>query len=536
MNFRNVLYVNIIFMIVTILFQRTEWFIALLTVSQLIFVPLVLYLLTKETHGKLESLLPYYSLIASTSVFLIPFVHGFVITSLAFLYLLFTCMVALLGVKRFINRGFVHFEEILIDLGLIYLSVGGMWFFAYYSKIDTGFSTIITWLTSIHFHYSGFLFLVFFGLLGRLLKKIGKWYFVTGFIIILSPWMVALGITFSVLLEVLSVILYIFGIYSCIFLSIKAPITNKVQRVFIIISFGSLGITILFSLAYAFGNYSGLYTIGIDQMIATHGVLNTIFFGLIGIIGWMIEMPASKERKPKFPISKIRGQKVVGERVLQGKIGATPYKGLVGEMKHYQSIIPETIPTIVDFYENTNSYRLFAKVNWSKWFIPYAAIYKLFSKYMKQINLPLLRRREEMTGAIIPIDDTIDGRRNVRAWIRKIKGETVFVALYSEHLTNGKRYMNIALPLPGASMMGVLNLSQSGNSLCLTSKRHSLDSLDSGIYLVVKKYVMKLPLEEEFIVTESTDGKLIAKHKMWIFSLPFLSIEYDIQKNETEDV
>ncbi|WP_052345787.1 YndJ family protein [Paucisalibacillus sp. EB02] len=536
MNFRKVLFVNIIFIIVTVLFQRTEWFLAILTVAQLIFVPLILHLLTREVHGKLERLLPYCSLIASTAVFVIPYIQGqFATISLALIYLLFTCIVALFGVKRFLNRGFFLFEEILIDLGLIYLSVGGIWFFAFHSKIDTGFSSMITWLTSVHFHYSGFLFLIFFGFLGRMLK-VGKWYLLTGFIIIISPWMVALGITFSVLLEVVSVILYIVGIYSCIFLSIKAPIINKVQRAFIIISFGSLGVTILFSLAYAFGNYSNLYTIGIDDMIATHGVLNTILFAFIGLIGWIIGMPTSKEMKPNFPISKIRGKMEVGEKVLQGKIGTIPYKGLVDDMKSYQTINPETIPSIVDFYENTNAYRLFAKVNWSKWFIPFAATYRLFSKQMKQLNLPLSTRREEMEGDIIPVKDSIDGRKNVRAWIRKINGETVFVALYSEHITNGKKYMNISLPLPAATMVGVLNLSQNGKTLCLTSKRQSRDTLDSGIYLLIKKYVMKLPLEEQFEVTEFEEGKLKAKHQMWIFSLPFLKIEYDIQKKQSEDV
>ena len=49
-------------------------------------------------------------------------------------------------------------------------------------------------------------------------------------------------------------------------------------------------------------------------------------------------------------------------------------------------------------------------------------------------------------------------RDNVRVWMRKIGDDTAFVALYSTHEKNGRSYMNIALPLPFSSMIGILEL------------------------------------------------------------------------------
>ena len=191
-------------------------------------------------------------------------------------------------------------------------------------------------------------------------------------------------------------------------------------------------------------------------------------------------------------------------------------------------------PNVIDFYENTMDYRLFSTVKWHTWFMPFALMYKLISRKMQQINLPLHRRQIEMTGAIHSVDEELDGRESVRAWVRKVDDETAFVALYSIHENAGRTYMNIALPLPFSAMIGVLDLIQHGSDLQLTSKKLSSPTSDAGIYLAVKKKVLKLPIEEDFLVRETEDGSLIAKHKMWIFKIPFLTINYSIRRSSIE--
>lgn len=190
--------------------------------------------------------------------------------------------------------------------------------------------------------------------------------------------------------------------------------------------------------------------------------------------------------------------------------------------------------TIIDFYENTNDYRLFAEVKWRWWFKPFAGGYRLVSRYMEQINLPLSSQQVEMTGDIFSIKEEADGRSKPRAWVRKANGETVFVALYSHHKTQGRAYMNIALPLPWSSMIGILEMNQVGKGLELTSKRQKSVEADSGTYLAVNKYLFKLPIEEQFIVQEVDLGILQAKHVMWIFSIPFLTIKYVIHHRDNK--
>jgi hypothetical protein len=78
--------------------------------------------------------------------------------------------------------------------------------------------------------------------------------------------------------------------------------------------------------------------------------------------------------------------------------------------------------------------------------------------------------------------------------------------------------------IPGSSMIGILELSQIGEKLRLTSKRKKTTDADSVIYLTFSK----LPLEEQFDVEEIEAGILKARHVMWIFGTPFLTIDYTI--------
>ncbi|MGY4690800.1 hypothetical protein [Salibacterium sp. K-3] len=186
---------------------------------------------------------------------------------------------------------------------------------------------------------------------------------------------------------------------------------------------------------------------------------------------------------------------------------------------------------IIDFYENTNDYRLFAEVTWHTWFKPFAVVYRLISRYVKQINLPLSRKQVEMTGDIFSVKDALDGRYRTRAWVRKINEDVTFVALYSSHQEEGLTFMNISLPLPFSAMTGILELNQSGNELMLTSESQQRKS-GPGIYLAVKHHLVALPIHERFHLKEREKGTLLAHHRMTIFHLPFLTIDYHIYKKE----
>jgi hypothetical protein len=238
---------------------------------------------------------------------------------------------------------------------------------------------------------------------------------------------------------------------------------------------------------------------------------------MLGVFGWVLAPPKTKQYVWNFPVSQIRGKlKGVGKH----------HPGLVDELSDFVDI--KTLPkTIVHFYEHTDQYRLFASVKWVNWFKPFAVCFKLISTNLQQLNLPISSKNTEMTYKIRTVDLLLDdGRKNPRAWIRQVKESTVFVAIYSQHETEGRTYMNIALPLPYSSMIGILQLDTIDGSLILSSEGEG----DSGIYLATGKMFFKLPLSEHFLIEETSVGSLTAHHKMRIFGIPFLKIEYSINQ------
>ncbi|HEY4551664.1 MAG TPA: YndJ family protein [Bacillaceae bacterium] len=527
MTFRKAMLLPVSLFIAAGAFSEARWPYIMLLAAQLLYVPLALKIVVKKSDW-FARIYPYIAYPAFCSVALLQIAPMSAAGPvLAGIYFFFCLATALYGFSRFLKRGFAFLEEWSINSGLMYLALGGAWFFAHEAELETGFPPLINWLTAIHFHYSAFLLPIFTGLLGRIVKgTLFKWVCT---VILISPMAVALGITFSRWMELISVLLYIMGIYGLIYLSFKASFIHRLQRWMVRLSFGALGITILFSLLYAFGRLNGQHYATIDFMLLFHGVLNCVLFAAVGLIGWCMSTPKERLDLWKFPVSTLRGGNSVGEAFLGGKRSNRTCKGLVDRMEEYEPDIDcHTLsPMIVDFYENTGSYRLFAAVHWRTWFKPFAAVYRLASRRIQQINLPLSGKTVEMTGGIYAIEENLDGRSKPRAWLRKINRETCFVAVYSSHRSRGRTYMNIALPLPFSSMIGILRLSQMGNGLQLSSSDADNDT-DSGIYLAFGTYIFKLPLKEVFFVQETKQGMLMASHNMWIFSIPFLTIEYQI--------
>ncbi|MEK8197802.1 hypothetical protein [Lysinibacillus sp. FSL M8-0134] len=229
-------------------------------------------------------------------------------------------------------------------------------------------------------------------------------------------------------------------------------------------------------------------------------------------------MPATNQRTFNFPVSQIRG-KLRHEH--------QPHPGLVDALQDFVDTT-KLHPVISDFYEQTTSYRLLATVQWKTWFKPFAFLYQGMSRLLQQLNLPFSNQQIEMTGRIVKVDEEQDSRQSPRAWIRTIKQQTVFVAIYSRHTSNQITYMNIALPLPFSTMVGILYAYEEQGQLHLTSQQGE----DAGIYLAIGNYVMKLPLQEHFRIAAVNDQTLTAVHKMTLFGIPFLHIDYHIQKNQ----
>lgn len=526
MNRWRFFFIHMTLFLVILLFTEQIWPDILLLSAQIVFIPTLFHVIVEE-KSVFKKIYPYIAIPAYVAVAIIAIFPFAASTFSAIVYGLFTLFIAMYGVSRFMQRGFTNMEEFSIDCGLIFLFVGGLWYIAYYAGIDTGFSPLITWLTAIHFHYSSSIMLIFIGFLGRIGK--GKAYTQMTIAMIILPWVMAVGITLSRWIELIGVVLYIITIYTFILYSTRKIYKHIYQRIAIITAFSTVGLTIIFACLYILSNGFGMQIMTIQTMLITHGVMNAGLFGFIGTIGWLIAIPEATYTRPTFPLSPIRKKFFPAE-------GSHPAAGLV---KSFDVYIPPNERSkvnnrIKDFYEYTSTYRLQASIHWARWFLPLAFIYKGFSTLAEQINLPLSKKRVEMTGEVLHVDEGVGGRQDVRAWVRKISGKLVFVALYSKHETVGRTYMNIALPLPLTSMHGLLTCTATPDGMELTSMPKNDATKIAGIYLAIgKQGYFRLPLSETFFVEEIGD-KLVATHHMQIVGLHFLTIDYVIEKKEDD--
>ncbi|MBM6644512.1 YndJ family protein [Bacillus sp. RIT 809] len=537
---------NILFGLVCyIIFLIYEWsninpVEAIILLSILLFIPMSFCIIDKETRNgtyllfyKFVSFL--YPIAAISAMLAFVTNHYF----FALLWFAYTGIVALFGISRLLERGWKPLEEAAIDSAFIYLFLGGFWFFASVAKFPImHFSSDIVLLTAAHFHYSAFLLPLSAGLLGRKRERGSKLYDAIMFIIVISPMTVAIGITYSRVFEFFAVFIYLCAIYGYGVYVWRTKFNAISAKILLTLSSSTLMVTIMFSLIYSYGNFKQVMTITIAQMVWIHGVVNGIGVALPAFLGWMIEKSTPNYKYYGKPMSRLRGNATVGEAFLHNRnlIDNKEYKGLVDKMNdfHSEAFDMAKIPlSIIRFYENTKEYELQSHIKWTRWFRPLAFCYEKMSKRVGQIHLGMGGKWETMHGSIIGVIDEKDGRENVRAWLRKNEaGESIFVALYSKHTHEDEKYMNIGLPLPYSNMTGILKLCNKNKDLIITSKLRRNGKGDEGIYLHTRFFTIRLPLAETFIIKESTDQILEANHRMWIFGVKFLEIDYEIKKIE----
>ncbi|MGE6536834.1 YndJ family protein [Bacillus luti] len=513
---------------------------AIILLSILLFIPMSFCIIDKRTRNG-SYLLFYKSVSFLYPVAAISAMLAFVTNQyfFAIIWFVYTGIVALFGINRLLERGRKPLEETAIDSAFIYLFLGGFWFFASVAKISImQFSSDIVLLTAAHFHYSAFLLPLSAGLIGRKREKRSKVYDAIMFIIVISPMTVAIGITYSRIFEFFAVFLYLCAIYGYGIYVWRTKFNAISAKLYLIISSSTLMVTIMFSLIYSYGNLKQVMTITIAQMVWIHGVVNGIGVALPAFVGWMMEKSAPNYKYYGKPMSRLGGSVTIGEAFLHSRnlVDSKEYNGLVDKMNEFHSEAFDTakIPlSIIRFYENTTAYKLQSHIKWTRWFRPFAFCYEKMSERVEQVHLGMGGKWETMHGSIIGVIDKKDGRENVRAWLRKNEaGKSIFLALYSMHTYKNDTYMNIALPLPYSNMTGILKLRNDNNELIITSKLRGNGKGDEGIYLHTRFFTIRLPLAETFIIKEGNDQMLTAHHKMWIFGVKFLEIDYEIKKIE----
>ncbi|MFJ9499161.1 YndJ family protein [Brevibacillus centrosporus] len=511
-------------------------------------VPLTLYRVIESAKQKplfllklLVSQIPIGAMALAVSFLLSP---GIVAGLLSIPWGFVTVWIAVTGAFLFIKRT-ANLAELSKGIGFLYISIGGIWVVAHQFGVPLlGFQGHIMLLTVNHFHYAGFVAPVLFGFLhdSQWKSSFSRIMVVLGGI---APILIALGITYSPLVEWVSVAVFTLSLllYSVlVFFSIIPKATGWTKGLHILAS-SVIWITMALAVTYGFGEWTGQPTLLISTMIFFHGWGNAILFSFIGVLAWHATL--MDQETARIPFSLIQGKGKIGADVFANLAvldHAPKHKptGLVDDMQTYRSarFNPDRIDEdIIRFYEHTDEYELHLSPNWSSGFKRPARVYKLMSQWLEQMNFPLEAETSELQvkSVILPILDERDGREQVRAWVRTyIPSRTaIYAALYSTHVSEDTRYMNIAFPLPYSQMTSILQLQDAADTLVLTSWPSEGLSGDQGVYLVINQKAIRLPINETITVwkdPESPKGEIEARHDMWLFGVKFLTLDYCIFK------
>ncbi|WP_323674565.1 hypothetical protein [Halorubellus sp. PRR65] len=266
----------------------------------------------------------------------------------------------------------------------------------------------------------------------------------------------------------------------------------------------------------------------------------------------------------------------------RGRVGATFHErsGLagdrvVGEMDDLDAFAREDLdtsrvaPAVRRFYERTSEYRMTVAAAWHRPFRTGAALAAPVTTAVEQLNLPGPRdsdRVRVVENDLYALDrdaaaaaGVVDPREDARFWVRTDvdTGEAVFVALYGSHVHDDRRYVNIAVPLPGGTLSTVLELralpladrDDTGVDLRTRTPGHP------GLFWSTASADYQLPVQQRFRVwpadaepgVEAGDAPgvdvasalpadrgfddwrtdaVVATHEMWLSDRRFLTVRY----------
>ena len=249
---------------------------------------------------------PFATLIGGTSLLS---GKGFLAAIEALVWLLFTLLIALLGVMMLLQKSDRQLATASLAVALIYVPIGSTWLVLDRLGLQPlGFSQTTVLLTAVHFHFISLAALMMVGLTGRAIQAtqrgvLWKIYRALASCMLVNPLLVATGITVTQVtgmhwLESAAAILFALCLILIALFNLRfiVPATTPVlARGLLIVSSAAVVFTMLFAGAYALGAATRLWTITISQMILVHGWINALVFGLCGLLGWRLRRASGKE-------------------------------------------------------------------------------------------------------------------------------------------------------------------------------------------------------------------------------------------------
>jgi hypothetical protein len=430
---------------------------------------------------------------------------------------------------RALCRPVLLWAEVGLAAAWIWVIGGGVWLFVAASGTRLlGFGGIWALLTAAHFHAAGFGAVAVSALLARVLGRRQL------AILALHPVafaLVAIGLTGHRWMEQAGTVIYLILFGGQLALALSAGAHRQASGQLLLAALAVPLATLALAADWALGGRH----LTLEQMAWLHGTVNAAGHGLLGIVALRGHHAAIPPLKA--PISNVYGGLTIGPGLVTALNPPDPesHRGLTANFAAYiRPDWPEVDDRIVHFYEHTADYDLAATQDWQRGFKLGGRLFAKLAQRVGQLGLPGPGvPAGAMTSALLDIDDTKDGRTSVRAWVRTWRktGNTLYVALYSEHTQNEVRTMNIAFPLPYSNMTSILHLQPraDGGGLTLTSLQSPGNSGNQGVYLRLENTrPWRLPLDETIEVNPEQDH-LSATHQMWIFGHHFLTLRYIMQ-------
>jgi hypothetical protein len=220
--------------------------------------------------------------------------RGALAASLALPYLVATLLLAALGTTHWLRRPTLAPRELALLTAATAPAVAGVSLVA--ERFGTslfGFPLRIESLTVAHFHFAGFAA----ALIAALVSQSGDGWLATATALGVPAGIltVLIGFFTTRLIELAGAMLLTAAMWAVAWLSWQTARTARpgtATRMLLVVSASVLPVTMALAVLWAAGRATGLPHPSLDWMIATHGVLNGVGFGLCGMVAWRRLTPA----------------------------------------------------------------------------------------------------------------------------------------------------------------------------------------------------------------------------------------------------
>jgi hypothetical protein len=456
-------------------------------------------------------------------------------------WLVFTLACAGLGVRRLLTRGPRPVEEAALDAGLIYLAVGGIWLTASRAGVALlGFDLAIVTLTAAHFHFAGFSAATVCGGAGRLLAPAPRAWRVAAAVVSGGPILVALGITFSPLLEVVTALALAAGVL-VVGWGIARRLCPRLWRegrgleaTLLAPGAAVLVGTMALAAIYAVQEFVHASWVVIPTMARLHGVGNALGFAVPSLLALAWLEPRARWRVPEVPAPGWSGGADIGPAWFEdrGLVGEGAAQGLVVSMRdldrpgHFFGDLP---PEIAAFYEDTMSLVLVVRPRWQPPFVGAGRLYRRTAAAVGQLVLPVADREQVVVSRLAPLTD---GRvASVRTYE---DGGAMYVAAYSVDRLDGRPYMRVVLPLPGGALTSIMRADRTPEGLRLSCIPDPADPGAEGTWLTFAGISLWTPVTE-VLDARAEGGQMRARHTLAVAGRPFVILDYRLEPAPPRD-